>query len=415
MRTYLVRVISYVIGASLLLFLIFAVGKEQSISAQENNPEVEHKRLETLQQELKEKQAGYQQITGKEQSLLQELRSIDQLLKESQQKLQEYREKLARNEKELKKIQANLSRLQKEFAQKNGALAKRLRAIYKMGNLGYLTPLFAMPAQANVQQQITYLQRIAESDLQLMKNAEKDIQAILKEKEALEKHKREIVQAQKEIEQQGRQIAAQRQQKIGFLESIRTDKRQFARVMGELEESAGKLENFLDDLGTEKKTFHESFIEKGKNIIFPANAQKVVQSYGQHFRANKGKLLWPVQGKILTNFGQIKIGNTYTHYKGVDIQAKNGTPFYSVFKGTVKYADWFEGYGNLIIVDHGGNFYTLYAHADELSVKSGEPVTTRQILGKVGDTDSIKGSHLYFEIRANGKPQNPQTWLAKVE
>lgn len=78
------------------------------------------------------------------------------------------------------------------------------------------------------------------------------------------------------------------------------------------------------------------------------------------------------------------------------------------------YAGWFDGYGNLVVVDHGGDFYTLYAHADELLVKVGDVVETRQILGKVGDTDSIKGALLHFEVRASGKPQNPQLWLAKV-
>ncbi len=83
-------------------------------------------------------------------------------------------------------------------------------------------------------------------------------------------------------------------------------------------------------------------------------------------------------------------------------------------KWKVKYADWFKGYGNLIILDHGGNYYTLYAHADQIQVNAGDQVDTRQVLGKVGDTDSVKGSHLYFEVRANGKPEDPQRWLAKL-
>jgi len=403
------------IWRSILLLLIVTVIGVQIISAQEGNTKDGNEGLATIQQQLIEKQTEYEQIKGKEQDLLKELRSIDRQLKKSQQKLQEYRKKLAKNEEDLKRVATNLSRLQKKYEQKNKALAKRLRAIYKMGDLGYLTPLFAMSSQANVQQQMKYLQRIAENDQRLMKSAEEGIQAILKEKAALEKHKQEIVQKQKEIKQQNLQIAAQKQQKTELLGKIRKDSHQFALVMGEIEESAKELEEFISDLGTKDKKFHEKIIETGKKIIFPANEKEVVEKYRKHFRANKGKFLWPVQGRIITPFGKVRIDNTYTLYKGVDIQAKNGTPFYSVFKGTIKYADWFDGYGNLIIVDHGGNFYTLYAHADELSVKSGDPVETRQVIGKVGDTDSIKGSHLYFEIRANGKPENPQTWLAKVK
>jgi septal ring factor EnvC (AmiA/AmiB activator) len=414
-RIYLVQFRSYVIKSGILFLLLLAVIEGQRLSAQEEGGQDEQKQLQTIQQQLREKHAEYEQIQGKEQSILRELRAIDQQLKESQQKLQEYRKKLSENEEDLNKIQTNLVHLQQQYTKNNRALAKRVRAIYKMGDLGYLTPLFAISSQTNVQQHIKYLQRIAESDRQLMENAERDMQVILKTKEALEQRKQEIVHAQQEIEQQNLQIAAQKQQKNELLAKIRQDKNQFVQVIGELEASAAKLEQLMDNLETEEKNFYEKVIEASKKIIFPNNAQEVVQSYGQHFRANKGKLLWPVQGKIIKNFGPIKIGETYTQYKGVDIQAENGTPFYAVFKGAVKYADWFEGYGNLVILDHGGNFYTLYAHADELSVKSGDTVETRQVLGKVGDTDSIKGSYLYFEIRANGKPENPQTWLAKVQ
>lgn len=387
------------------------------ITAQETDAEKERARLETIQQQLKEKQTKYEQIKGTEKGLLGELQAIDRQLKDSQQKLQQLREKLQENENTLKATQTNLANLQQQYAQKNGVLAKRLRAIYKMGELGYLTPLLAISSQTDVQQQITYLQKIAESDVRLLKEAEQHMQVIRKEKQTLEKRKQEFLKSQQDIEAQSRQILAQKEQKTALLAKIQTDKEQFAQVMAGLQESAGRLDSFLDNLEIIAQTQQTNQDQAGEEITLPdpKKVQDVVKAYGRNFRANKGNLLWPVQGKIITTFGNIKIGNTYTHYKGVDIQAANGTPFYSVFKGTIKYADWFDGYGNLIIVDHGGNFYTLYAHADELLVKSGDTIETRQILGKVGDTDSIKGAHLYFEIRANGKPQNPQTWLAKVQ
>jgi septal ring factor EnvC (AmiA/AmiB activator) len=409
MRTFL----GLLLRNSLLVVLLFALFEGHSGYAQEEKAQPEPEQLQTLQQQLKEKQAGYEKIQGKEQNLLQELRGMDQQLRESQQKLEDSRQKLAKTEEELNKLQANFVRLQEQYHQNNQTLAKRIRAIYKMGDLGYVIPLFAMSSQTNIQQNIIYLQRIAEHDKQLMDNTAKDMQAILKTRETLEQRKQDLTRVQQEVEQQNLRIAAQKQQKNAFLGQIRQDKQQFAQVIGELETSAGKLESLMDKF--EEKNLYERVIEAGKNIIFPHNAQEIVQSYGQYFRANRGKLLWPVQGKIMSNFGPVKIGETYTQHKGVDIQAENGTPFYAVFKGTVKFADWFEGYGNMIILDHGGNFYTLYAHANELSVKQGDMVETRQVLGKVGDTDSISGTYLYFEIRANGKPEDPKNWLAKLE
>lgn len=412
----MVRRTTYLKKTGCALLLIVAVTGVSVIGAQEENAEEKRARLQTIQQQLKEQDAHYKRIEREEQNVAVELHKIEQILKKYQQQLQEYKQTFAKNERELKAIQSNLAQLQKNYNIKKATLAKRLRAIYKMGDLGYLTPLLAMSFHSDVQQQIKYLQIISERDVELINTAEKDMQAILEQKNALEKRKQQAERARKEIKEKQAQINLQRQQKDALLQRIQNNKRQVALVIERLEASSRKLEELLKKLEIAQKRppRKSSQQESVKSITFPANTQKVVQSYGRHFRANKGKLVWPVEGKIITKFGQIRFDNTYTHYNGVDIQAQKGTPFYSVFKGTVKYADWFEGQGNLIIVDHGGNYYTVYAHADELAVKSGDIVEARQILGKVGDTDSIKGSLLYFEVRANGTPQDPQRWLAKV-
>jgi murein hydrolase activator len=401
----------FIIGICGGVTLLCHIGDAPLVSAQ---PEEQQQQddLDSLQEQLKEKRAAYQQITGKEESILGKLREIDQQLQAAEQKLKATQQQLAQNTGALQKIEANLANLQNQYRSQHTALAKRLRAIYKMGDLGYLSSLLTFSTQANVQQQMKYLQQIAASDQKLIEEAQAGIQAIRQEKQALEHQKQQIAQVQQDIEEQSRAILRQKHQQTTLLTTIRQDKEQFKQVIAELQASAEKLDNFLDDMESSKEKLHNKLIAKGKSIIFPNNQDELIKTYGKHFQANKGKLLWPVQGKIITNFGRVKIGDTYTHYKGVDIQADNGTPFYSVFKGTIKFADWFEGYGNLIIVDHGSNYYTLYAHADEISVQSGDLVDTRQVLGKVGDTDSIKGSHLYFEIRANGKPVNPENWLA---
>lgn len=396
------------------IVLIVMLSAASLSQAQENDPDQQRERLKNVQQQLKEQQSRFEQAKGAEQNLLSELHTIDQQLKDAQQKLDTYRQKVAQNEEELKRIQAKMEQLETQQQKTNTALSKRLRAIYKLGELGYLGPVLTLTSEADLQQQITYLQVVAESDLDLLQKAQSNAQAIRKEQDALQKRQQAILQAQQDVEQQASQIVAQKQQKTGILSKIRGDKQQFAKVLEELEVSAEKLDTFLQDLESQPKR-EPTGKNVGQDVTIPPNAQELVKAYGEHFRANKGKMLWPVQGKVITQFGNVQYDNTFTFYKGVDIQASAGTPFYAVFKGVVIFAGWFEGYGNLVIVDHGGNFYTLYAHADELLVKSGATVETRQILGKVGETDSIKGPLLYFEIRVNGKPENPQTWLAKVK
>ena len=102
---------------------------------------------------------------------------------------------------------------------------------------------------------------------------------------------------------------------------------------------------------------------------------------------------------------------TKTFRNGIDIDVAQGTSIVAVYAGRVLYTGWFRGYGNLIIVDHGNEYYTLYAHAAEVKVKEGDEITQGQAIGTVGDTGSLQGPRLYFEVRHEGKPQDPAQWL----
>ena len=398
-------------GSALALVALSSVS-----SAQRRTSNAKQAQLDTLQQELQQKRTAYREIETREQDVLAELRTIDAAIQTCQEQLTTYQGQEAEQQHALQTVQKQLDQLQHQHQDKQKLLAARLRAIYKMGALGYLTPLFAMASYDDAQQQMMYLQRIAENDARLMADAQKDAEVIAAQKEALEQHKQELTQARQAIKKQQTEMAAQKRQKDRLLAQIQHDKEQFGSTIKRLELSSAELELFLAKLDAAPPALPTAAPKSaaGPQIEFPTDEQAVVQSYDGRFRANKGKLIWPVQGKILTNFGPLRIGETFTQYKGVDIQAKSGTPFYAVFKGKVKYADWFEGYGNLVILDHGGMFYTLYAHAQEIAVKSGDTVETRQILGKVGDADAVKGAHLYFEVRVNGKPVDPHQWLAKL-
>jgi len=95
----------------------------------------------------------------------------------------------------------------------------------------------------------------------------------------------------------------------------------------------------------------------------------------------------------------------------IDIEAPEGTEFKAVYPGTVLYTGWFKGYGNMIILDHGHGYYTLYAHASAIQVREGETVRQGQVIGQVGETGSLAGPRLYFEVRSQGQPEDPQRWL----
>jgi septal ring factor EnvC (AmiA/AmiB activator) len=125
----------------------------------------------------------------------------------------------------------------------------------------------------------------------------------------------------------------------------------------------------------------------------------------------------PVKGKIITFFGPYKNRkfNVVNFRSGIEIMADRGEPIQAVQSGTVLYSGWFKSYGNMIIIDHGMHYYTVYAHAEELFKSKGDPVEEGEVIATVGDTASMIGSNLYFELRHRGKSIDPLKWLKKTE
>lgn len=148
-------------------------------------------------------------------------------------------------------------------------------------------------------------------------------------------------------------------------------------------------------------------------LIAELSAKRRVKKEGEAYKL-KGGLVWPISGgRITREFGR------YTHpetgavmiNKGVDIAAPLGTEVRSIGSGEVVYADWFVGYGKLIMIDHGSGLYSLYAYLNKISVKQGETITGNSAIGAVGSTGSVETPTLHFEIRVNGQPQDPLDWV----
>ena len=130
------------------------------------------------------------------------------------------------------------------------------------------------------------------------------------------------------------------------------------------------------------------------------------------FPALRGKLAWPVQGKLLADYGEQRAG-VRLHWNGVLVGAPRGTEVHAVANGRVAFADWLPGLGLLTIVEHGGGYMSLYAHNDTLLKSAGDWVRPGDVIGTVGDTGGQPYPALYFEIRRGKEPQNPHPWFGR--
>src|SRR5439155_27111648 len=146
-------------------------------------------------------------------------------------------------------------------------------------------------------------------------------------------------------------------------------------------------------------------------------AEMKAQATDLGLRARKGHLPFPTNGVVEVGFGKVVNPrfNTVTVQKGVDVRAAEGSRVFSVGPGAVVYAGWLKGYGTLVIVDHGGGYHSLYAHLQGSQVEVGNEVEEGEEIGTVGDTGSLKGAYLYFEIRKQGQAVDPLPWLEAPE
>ena len=190
------------------------------------------------------------------------------------------------------------------------------------------------------------------------------------------------------------EILIKKRKKQAFLNKIRTRKSTYEKTQRELLEASKELSSLIAIL--EKNYFEE------KNLTF-------------HKR--KGFLPWPVRGKVISSYGKVKNKRfkTFSHNNGIEIAAPVGKSVRAIHNGEVLYSGNLKGYGLIVILGHGKGFYSLYAHLSKSMVNKGNRVLKSEVFAQTGDSDSINGPLLYFEIRNKRVPENPLKWLSAAK
>jgi len=274
---------------------------------------------------------------------------------------------------------------QKEF------LRHRLAALYRLGGLSYLRLLMSIDERRNPIEAMSMLSYLVERDSRAV-TAFQNARAQLDARTADLVHKRQrVADIRRIVEERRRAVSATYAQRERMVASLRTAGSTSERQISELEEKATRLERLLD------------FLSKQQAGVV---AKVDVRSY-------QGALSWPAQGKIVEQFGLQRNAkfSTVTFNNGLKIAAPPGAEVHSVFVGTVLFSQWFKGYGNLIILDHGNRVFSLYGNLKSPSVAVGDRINAGQTIAGVGESEEAKSGYLYFEIRRDNKPENPQKWL----
>jgi len=365
--------------------------------------------LQQTQKRLGEERAKAADARRREAGLLSELEAIDRRLNDKRKQVATLDARIKRAQGDVVTLQAETARLQGQRVGQQEALERRLRALYKLHAQGGMLPLFFSgddPASQAIQ--LRHLTTLATVDVRLIREYRVTSEGLAERKSRLEARQKELGLLRSEAEDERAETDREAAKRLVLLARVKDERAYHDRMVGELSEAARRLEAFIRDLQEKQRR-----AAKAPPAARPRTTPLPDGTPGTGFGALRGRLVWPAEGKVLGEYGaQIhpRFG-TKTFRNGIDIGVPEGTNIVAVYGGHVLYTGWFRGYGNLIIVDHGGEYYTLYAHAAEIKVKEGDEVKQGQAIGTVGDTGSLQGPRLYFEVRHQGKPQDPSQWL----
>jgi septal ring factor EnvC (AmiA/AmiB activator) len=353
------------------------------------DPADRDERLRSIRGEIGRLQAEMSRLGAREQGVL---GALERLAAESRLRSAELRKVAIQLEETEAAIEAGgerLDTLEGEQGTTRGYLDFRLRETYKRGPAQMIRRLARGEKIDDFARGLSYASWLSGRDTRELQGYRQATQALRDQNDALVGKRQELTALQEEGRRTRSRLERSRRERERLLETIPEDRDQRTAAVAELENAARDLTALVGDL-------EGSPVEPRLDI--------------SKFR---GLLDPPVQGRISAGFGTVVHPRfkTKVPHPGLDIEADAGTPFHAVFEGRVLFASWLKGYGLTAIVDHGGGLLSVYAHASVLLVEKDEAVLRGQELGRVGDTGSLRGPYLYFEIRKEGQALDPAGWL----
>ncbi len=358
------------------------------------------KELRRINREMAEKKKALTWAKRREHSVLTDLDKLDRGIQASSSELADRQRQLREAETTLQGIEKSNAELDRELSGLKRLYGLRLRALYKMQHNG-AAAIFFLENTGSALKQIKYLGLIAERDRTVMTEYRSALDRLVLRQREITGKKEEILRSRQSVAATKAGLETKRLQKAALLASIRQEKGLYTETLRELEASSASLWAMIKRDEETRRSAQKP----------PPSAPGGRETF---VRAN-GRLPWPLEGRVLTRFGMQRHPQfgTMVFRRGIEIEAREGQEVRAVKEGEVVYADWYKGYGKLLIIDHGNGFYTLYGYLSRLDLVKGDRVAKGQVIGLAGETGSLRGAKLYFEVRRNGEAEDPLSLLAR--
>ncbi|MDD5131997.1 MAG: peptidoglycan DD-metalloendopeptidase family protein [bacterium] len=378
-----------------------AVNIDDNISKAKKEVQDNNKSLDQIKNKIKEKSVYSEKLKGQEVDITTELKRINRELGKIQAEISRLNKKIVRAQIQINMIQVKIVEKREAADQTRKLLSRHLRVLYKyqQSTLGYLPAVLANVPYDRLVKSEKYLKTITQENWQLfqqLKEQEAEISAIKKE---LEVQERQLEKLQTEVKGQEEVALKQKNLKNELLAKVKGQRKSTDDEIAQLKKEANDLQNLVDKFRSKISKLEKEKIKQRQRLL----------------AAKKGSYDWPVKGTVVSNFGKQKHStlNTYVVNNGIEIKADEGTAVSAIEQGKILYAGAFKGYGQMVIIDHGDDFYTVYAHLSKVLLKEGDSVAKGQPIGETGYGKNSRNdsANVYFEVRQDGKPEDPLLWL----
>ena len=335
-----------------------------------------------------------QYLRREEASILGALEELSTQLDAQEEKIEELGEVMFILQRDMTKLDSRIAKVETELGTLRGTFGQRAAALYriKRTNLAQVIERATAPVQARRMRD--WLQMIVAHDAALIAKVRKASEADRKLRSDLRVRQDKLNTTRAQITDEVEAARQLRAERTALLKGVRQERKASERLQTELRRAARALDR-------------EISVIRGLNPV-PAPAEG-------GFGAQRGRLPWPVAGRVEVAFGK-KVdpdSGMVMVQKGIDLRAPSRSPVRAVFRGKVVFADRFKGFGRMVIIEHPGSFYSLYAHLAAFRVGAGDTVRQQALIGLLGNSESTKGHYLYFEIRRGKKPVDPMRWLSR--
>jgi septal ring factor EnvC (AmiA/AmiB activator) len=363
--------------------------------------------LEKLQGEISSLRNQLSNAQKEESSTMSQIEQIEQRLS-----ILSRTRGLLKNESNLLEQKIGLVSRQLQFTEERYASLRQLYAqrvlyMYKYGRLRNLELILSAGSFNQAIIRYRYLKLIAEQDEHTILSLNKRKHEIGELKSELN---RDLSSKQANIkakEHEESVYQANRSEKSGLLKKLRQNQSGYQKQLALKEQEREKLSSIILELERKRQESARVRVDRKKE------QPDYVHTDYDDFRKAKGRLPWPVKGKLISAYGKQydPFSKTYTKNTDITIQSSYGTPVKCVFKGVVRLITYLPGYGNTIIVDHGDGYYTVYSHVDEIFVQKDDIVAAGKVIAAVGDSGSLTGAKLQFGIYGGQRTYDPTEWL----